>query len=90
MRPVARSRAVSRVTAMVRRAGRTEHAKMLDAAAQVACGDEAKAMSLLESAVAAAPPGPFGWTLPIDPVFAALRDRPELARVFAAIASRAA
>ena len=51
---------------------------MLDAAAQVACGDEEKAMSLLASAVAAAPPGPFGWTLPIDPVFAPLRDRPEL------------
>lgn len=81
--------AVSRVTAMQRRAGRGEHAQMLDAAALVAGGDEEQALALLASAVAAASPGPFGWTLPIDPVFAPLRDRPELIRVLAAIASRA-
>jgi adenylate cyclase len=81
--------AVSRVTALLRRAGRTEHAHMLDAAAFVAGGDEEKALALLAPAVAGAPAGPFGWTLPIDPVFAPLRDLPEFTRVLATIASRA-
>ena len=80
----------SRVASMLRRAGRAEHTHMLDAAALVAGGDEEKALALLAPAVAGAPAGPFGWTLPIDPVFAPLRDRPALTRVLAAIASRAA
>jgi len=82
--------AVSRVTAMFRRAGRNEHAQVLDAGAHVASGDEEKALALLASAVADAAPGPFGWTLPIDPVFAPLRDMPGMARILAAIAARAA
>ena len=62
---------------------------MLDAAALVAGGDEEKALSLLASAVAGAAPGPFGWTLGIDPVFAPLHDRPLMARTLAEVASRA-
>jgi len=81
--------AVSRVTAMFRRARRNEHAQMLDAGAHVAGGDEEKALPLLGSAVAGAAPGPFGWTLWIDPVFTPLHGRPEMARILADIASRA-
>ena len=81
--------AVSRVTAMFRRAERNEHAQMLDAGAHVASGDEEKALALLASAVAGAAPGPFGWTLGIDPVFTPLHGRPEMARILAEVASRA-
>jgi tetratricopeptide (TPR) repeat protein len=81
--------AVSRVTAMLRRAGRNEHAQMLDAGAHVASGDEEKALALLASAVAGAAPGPFGWTLWIDPVFTPLHGKPAMARILADIASRA-
>ena len=82
--------AVSRVTALLRRAGRTDRALMLDAAAFVAGGDEEKALTLLASAVAGAAPGPFGWTLWIDPAFAPLHDKPAMTRVLAAITARAA
>lgn len=82
--------AVSRMTAMLRRAGRSDHAQMLDASALVARGEESRAMEVLESAVQTAAPGPFGWTLWIDPVFTPLHDRPAMTRVLAAIAARAA
>lgn len=82
--------AVSRIAAMLRRAGRRDHAQMLDASALVVGGEESRAMEILESAVQSAAPGPFGWTLWIDPVFTPLHHRPAMTRVLAAITARAA
>jgi hypothetical protein len=62
---------------------------MLEAAIATARGDEATALRLLEAAMQTAPPGPLGWTLPIDPVFSSLRGTPRMTAILSALAARA-
>lgn len=47
------------------------------------------ALEVLERLLADAPPGPAGWSIPIEPLLAALRPHPGFAGILAALAKRA-
>jgi DNA-binding winged helix-turn-helix (wHTH) protein/tetratricopeptide (TPR) repeat protein len=81
--------ALERAARAERAGGRAEGAAMLEAAIATARGDEATALRLLEAAMQTAPPGPLGWTLPIDPVFSSLRGTPRMTAILSALAARA-
>jgi DNA-binding winged helix-turn-helix (wHTH) protein len=72
-----------------------EHGLVIDAAIAtgvpgVIAGDAPAAAAAIEAAFVQAPPGPQGWVLPIDPLFAVHRQPAVWAGALAALRSRAA
>jgi DNA-binding winged helix-turn-helix (wHTH) protein/tetratricopeptide (TPR) repeat protein len=82
--------AAGEVAARLRSGGRNGEAAVLEAASRAVRGEAEAAASGVQQAVAAAPNGPFGWFLPIDPLFASVRDLPAFQTVLETIADRAA
>lgn len=74
---------------IMRSAGRAGQALFLDAARASVEGNDALAVQLLEQAVTREPAGSFGWTLPIEPIFAPLRASGRIAHVLDELARRA-
>jgi DNA-binding winged helix-turn-helix (wHTH) protein/tetratricopeptide (TPR) repeat protein len=81
--------AAADVAARLRSARRDGDAALLEAASHAARGEADQAIGGVQQAVAAAPAGPFGWFLPIDPLFVGVRDMPAFRAVLATIAGRA-
>jgi tetratricopeptide (TPR) repeat protein len=79
-------RAIQELAAHGSRAGESMVAR---ACQLVASGDPEEACRTLESMLEAAPPGSTGWTLPLEPWLAPIRDTPACQRVFAKLAERA-
>jgi tetratricopeptide (TPR) repeat protein len=71
-------------------AGRNSEAALVRAASLVAHGQEHEAAAMLEQALTNAPPGPFGWSIPVEPFLATAVQSPTFARVRAILAERAA
>jgi DNA-binding winged helix-turn-helix (wHTH) protein/Flp pilus assembly protein TadD len=69
---------------------RLGEAQLLRAAVQIAQGELEAAVDTLSHWLEAAPPGPSGWLLPIDPVVAPLRSHPRYPSLMALVAARAA
>lgn len=80
---------LSSAAAVERRRARIDQAALLEAGMAAIQGTEDVAIGLLESSLAAAAPGPTGWTIPIDPVFAGLRGSAGMNHVHDAVAARA-
>jgi TolB-like protein len=53
------------------------------------CGRPVEAILSLEELLAQAPPGPAGWTIPVEPLMQPLRSEPGFESVFARLAARA-
>jgi len=60
------------------------------AGAQIAGGEIDHAAATLDQLLTAAPAGPAGWIIPIDPMLAAIRDHHGKQALFAKLAARAA
>jgi Tfp pilus assembly protein PilF len=71
------------------KAGRGAEAAMLSASVEVARGDVRSASEILERLLGAAPPGQFGWMIPIDPALAPLRGHASFQPVLALLSARA-
>jgi tetratricopeptide (TPR) repeat protein len=69
--------------------GRAIEAAMARAYWLVASGEPKAACETLVTMLDAAPPGTAGWTLPVEPWLAPIRDTPACQRVFATLAARA-
>jgi tetratricopeptide (TPR) repeat protein len=82
--------AAAQLAGRLRSAGRNGEAAVLDAASRAVRGEADQAIDGVQQAVAAAPSGPFCWFLPIDPVFASVREMPAFQAVLETIAHRAA
>jgi tetratricopeptide (TPR) repeat protein len=82
--------AVASLVAGMRAAGRESEARLLEAGEHAVRSQKQQALTSIEQALGAAPPGPFGWLLPIDPVFSSLRDLPKFRTAVQAVAARAA
>jgi DNA-binding winged helix-turn-helix (wHTH) protein/tetratricopeptide (TPR) repeat protein len=78
-----------RLAAHHRSAGRPGHAVMIAAGIMSVRADITGASQLLATALAAAPPGHFGWMLAIDPVFAPLWSSAEGRQILTAVRERA-
>lgn len=68
---------------------RTTEAAMARACWLVASGKNGPACETLSAMLETAPPGRAGWTLPVEPWLATIRDTPACQRVFARLAERA-
>jgi hypothetical protein len=77
----------ARAEETLRRANRLIEAQWLRAAVHAARDERSAAIALLEETLDAALPGPFGWLLPIDPLFARLRDMPRFRTVLDRLAA---
>jgi tetratricopeptide (TPR) repeat protein len=80
----------SALSAAMRENDRLADARLIDAAIHTVRDQKDRAGTAVEQALAAAPPGPFGWMLPIDPLFASLRDTPRFRTALRTLAARAA
>jgi DNA-binding winged helix-turn-helix (wHTH) protein/tetratricopeptide (TPR) repeat protein len=80
--------AVDRLALAHRAAGRTGHAILIDAGALIARDEHDRGCAQLARALDAAPPGSFGWLLPIDPVFSPASGADGWRRVLEAVARR--
>jgi hypothetical protein len=76
--------------ARMREHGRGIDAAVADAIPHVLRGDDTAAAAGIERACAGAAPGPQGWSLPLDPLFAVQRHSEAWAGVMAALRTRAA
>jgi tetratricopeptide (TPR) repeat protein len=74
---------------LLRSQGRLNEAALASATAELLAGRADGAIKTLSAYVAAAPLGPAGWTLAIEPAFAPLRDHPDFKSVLAEVAERA-
>jgi DNA-binding winged helix-turn-helix (wHTH) protein/Tfp pilus assembly protein PilF len=70
--------------------GRRSEAALVYASSLVVHEREEEAASTLEQALMAAPPGPAGWSVPVEPFLARAINSPPFARVRAIVAERAA
>ena len=80
----------SQLSAAMRANDRLADAGLIDAAVYAVRDQKERAGAAVEQALAAAPPGPFGWMLPIDPLFGALRDSARFRAALRTLAGRAA
>jgi tetratricopeptide (TPR) repeat protein len=71
------------------RAGRTAEAVVASAIGAALAGDGDDACRRLSALLDAAPPGFAGWTIPVEPAFAPLHDRPAFQAVLHTLAARA-
>jgi len=69
--------------------GRRSEAALVRAAYLVVHDREAEAAAALEQALVSEPPGPFGWSIPVEPFLARAVHSPAFARVRAILAERA-
>lgn len=69
--------------------GRLSEAALVRAAYLVVHDQEVEAAAALEEALVAAPPGPFGWSILVEPFLAGAVRAPSFARVRAILAERA-
>jgi len=69
--------------------GRRSEAAIVDAARLAVDGYVQEAAASLERALTAAEPGPFGWSIPVEPFLAPAINSPTFARVRAILAERA-
>lgn len=69
---------------------RHAEAALVDAGAHLVDGRADDAASTLDRLLAAAPAGPAGWIIPIDPMLAGIRDHTAKQPLFAKLAARAA
>ena len=69
---------------------RVADARLIDAAIYAVRDQKERAGAAVEQAMAAAPPGPFGWMLPIDPLFGSLRDNLRFRAALRTLSERAA
>lgn len=75
--------------AELRDGDRPAEAAMAAACQQAIAGRVAEAIGTLDDLLTTAPPGPAGWTLPIEPFAAPLRGHPSFARTLARLGERA-
>jgi DNA-binding winged helix-turn-helix (wHTH) protein/tetratricopeptide (TPR) repeat protein len=68
---------------------RRAEAAMAAAFAYAAAGKGSDAISTLDALLTKAPPGPAGWTLPIEPLLATLRGKPAFDALLVRLAERA-
>ena len=73
----------------IERAGRASDTAMFRAAANLVRGRSASALAVLGDLMAKAPAGPAGWLIPIEPLFASLREDAGFAAILAQLAARA-
>jgi DNA-binding winged helix-turn-helix (wHTH) protein/Tfp pilus assembly protein PilF len=71
------------------KSGRTAESALASAAGDALHGNPAGACSRLAELLESAPPGFAGWTIPVEPAFAALRERPDFLQVLRVLAERA-
>jgi hypothetical protein len=69
--------------------GRMSEAALVRAAYLVVHDRDEEAVAALEQALVAAPPGPFGWSILVEPFLARVVRSPAFARVRAILAERA-
>jgi DNA-binding winged helix-turn-helix (wHTH) protein/Tfp pilus assembly protein PilF len=69
--------------------GRSADGTLVRAAHLAMEGHPAEAAAALEHALTSAPPGPFGWSIPVEPFLASAVQSPVFARVRAILAERA-
>jgi tetratricopeptide (TPR) repeat protein len=69
--------------------GRLVEAALVRASIDAARGADEHASEILQRLLKNAPPGQAGWSIPIDPAFAPLREAPCFARVLTSLSSRA-
>lgn len=62
---------------------------MAAAFAHAVSGKPANAIATLDALLASAPPGPAGWTLPVEPLLASLRGTPAFDAILKRLAARA-
>jgi DNA-binding winged helix-turn-helix (wHTH) protein/tetratricopeptide (TPR) repeat protein len=82
------TRARAAIEDLERQDRRTE-AAMASAFAHAIARNPDRAIGTLETLLASAPPGPSGWTLPVEPLLATLRGTPAFDAVLARLAERA-
>lgn len=68
---------------------RRAEAAMAGASAHVVAGKPADAVATLDALLSKAPPGPAGWTLPVEPLLAPLRGTPAFDALLSKLADRA-
>jgi DNA-binding winged helix-turn-helix (wHTH) protein/tetratricopeptide (TPR) repeat protein len=73
----------------LKRGGRSTESAMARAYAHVVSGRAADALDVLTRLLDQAPPGSAGWTLPVEPWFAPLRQTPDGRAILAKLAARA-
>lgn len=73
----------------LRENNQTAEAAMATAFAHTVSGQTDDALAVLTTLLADAPPGPAGWTIPIEPLLADLRSQPRFRAVLARLAERA-
>jgi DNA-binding winged helix-turn-helix (wHTH) protein/lipoprotein NlpI len=71
------------------KSGRTSEFVVASAVGEALHGDAAAACGRLSQLLETAPPGFAGWTIPVEPAFAALREREDFQQVLRALAERA-
>ena len=69
--------------------GRPIEAQLMAAGMYAVEAKPADAISTLERMLTGSPPGPAGWSIPIDPLLASLKTAPEFDRVLDLLAQRA-
>jgi DNA-binding winged helix-turn-helix (wHTH) protein len=74
---------------VLRRAGRESDAVLLSAGELAADDEGGPALALLGRLLAEAPAGWVGWSIPVEPLFDPLRDRPGYREILTALAARA-
>ncbi len=78
----------TRAVGELRTSGRTVEAIMATAFCHIVCERPVEATRTLEQMLMAAPPGFAGWTIPIEPLFAALGAEPSFQAVLRRLAER--
>jgi methylmalonyl-CoA mutase cobalamin-binding subunit len=90
MLAIDRDVALDGVIADLTRGERHVEAALVAAGAAIVGGEIDRAVEGLDRMLTAAPQGPAGWIIPIDPMLAALREHSAKAALFAKLAARAA
>jgi len=88
-RAAARLAAAGRAIEELGRGGRAAEAAMAQAYWHVAAGQTSDAVDVLTRLLSDAPAGAAGWTLPVEPWFAPIRETAEGRAILAALAARA-
>lgn len=79
-----------RVIEQLRKAKRSSEAALATASLEVTAGRHTHAASTLHHLLVDAPPGPAGWTIPVEPWLRPLRGQADFHRVLSRLAERAA